>query len=78
MSQAQSYHRAKTFLKEYVILPQLLSDNLSDVPEDILVISESEKDDSVERKKSCYNDSQTSSEESDVVTILQMPGQPRG
>jgi hypothetical protein len=33
-SQAHSYHPAKTFLKEDVILPEL-SDNLCDVPEDI-------------------------------------------
>jgi hypothetical protein len=39
MSQAQSYHRAKTFLMEDVILPELSSDNLSDAPKDILVIA---------------------------------------
>jgi hypothetical protein len=33
MSQLQSYHRAKTFFTEDVILPELLSDNLSDVHE---------------------------------------------
>jgi hypothetical protein len=39
-SQAQSYHRAKKFLTEDVNFfpPESLSDSLSDVPEDILVI----------------------------------------
>jgi hypothetical protein len=50
-----------------VILPELLSDNLSDVLEGILVTSESDKDDSVrERKivrpKQVDSESQTSSE----------------
>jgi hypothetical protein len=36
MPQAHSYHRAKTFLMEDVILPELLFDSLSNVPEDIL------------------------------------------
>jgi hypothetical protein len=35
MSQARSYRWAKTFLMEDAILPELLSDNLADVPEDI-------------------------------------------
>jgi ferredoxin-like protein FixX len=53
-----------------VILPELLSENLYDVPEDSLVISESDKDNSVrERKivcpKQCYSERQTSSEEHD-------------
>jgi hypothetical protein len=39
MSQAQSYHQVKTLLKDDVVLPELLSDNLSNVPEDILVIA---------------------------------------
>jgi hypothetical protein len=38
MSQARSYHQAKKFLTEGVILPELLSDCLSDVPGDILLI----------------------------------------
>jgi hypothetical protein len=53
-----------------VIFPELLSDNVCDVPEDSLVISESDKDDSVrERKivrpKQGYSERQTSSEERD-------------
>jgi hypothetical protein len=53
-----------------VILPELLSDNLSDVPEDIFSDSESDSDDSVrERKIVCpkqsYSESQTGSKESD-------------
>jgi hypothetical protein len=35
MSQVRSYHRAKKFLTEDVILPELLSDNLSNVHEGI-------------------------------------------
>jgi hypothetical protein len=35
VSQVQSYHRAKTFLTEDAILPELLSDDLSDVHEGI-------------------------------------------
>jgi hypothetical protein len=35
MLQVQSHHRAKTFLTEDAIFPELLSDNLSDIPEDI-------------------------------------------
>jgi hypothetical protein len=55
---------------EDVILPELLSDNLYDVPEDSLVISGSDRDKSVrERKIVCpkqsYSESQTSLEESD-------------
>jgi hypothetical protein len=72
MSQTQSYLRAKTFLTEDVLLPELLSD--------ILVISESDKDDSVRERrivhpKQSYNEGQISSDESDdskIVTILQM------
>jgi hypothetical protein len=45
MSQAQSSHRAKKYLREDFILPELILDNLLDVPEDIF--SESESDDSV-------------------------------
>jgi hypothetical protein len=33
MLQVWSYHRAKTFLTEDAVLPELLSDNLSDVRE---------------------------------------------
>jgi hypothetical protein len=51
MLQAQSYRQVKTFLREDVILLELLSANLSDVPEDILVISENVKDDSVRERK---------------------------
>jgi hypothetical protein len=37
MLQAWSPHRAKKYLREDLILPGLLLDNLSDAPEDILV-----------------------------------------
>jgi hypothetical protein len=60
----------KTFFTEHETRPKLLSDNLYDVPEDSLVISESDKDDSVrERKIVCPKQScserQTSFEECD-------------
>jgi hypothetical protein len=53
-----------------VILPELLSDNLYDVPEDNLVISESDNDDSMrERKimrpKQSYSERQTRPDEHD-------------
>jgi hypothetical protein len=66
MSQAWSYHQAKKFLTEDVILPELLSVTLSNVPEDIFSDSKSDSDDSVrERKivhqKHSYSVGQTSS-----------------
>jgi hypothetical protein len=53
-----------------VILPELLSDNLSDVPEAIFSDSKKDNVDSVREKKivcptQSYSESQTSSEESD-------------
>jgi hypothetical protein len=39
---------------EDVILPELLSDNLYAVPEDSLVIRESDKDDSVRERKAVH------------------------
>jgi hypothetical protein len=39
VSQAENCHGAKTFLMEEVILPELLSDNLSDVPMIFLIIA---------------------------------------
>jgi hypothetical protein len=59
----------KNFLTEDVILPELLSDNLSDVPEDIFSDSESDSDDSERERtivhpKHSYSESQTSSKES--------------
>jgi hypothetical protein len=68
MAQARSYHRAKKFLTEDVILPELLSDNLSNVPEDTFNDSGSDSDDSVREKLCAQNKvtvSQTTSEESD-------------
>jgi hypothetical protein len=70
MLQAQRYHRAENISHGDAILPELLSDNLYDVPEDSLVISESNKDDSMrERKivhpKQTYSERQTSSVECD-------------
>jgi hypothetical protein len=35
VSKGECYYRAKKHFREYLILPELLSDNLSDVPEDI-------------------------------------------
>jgi hypothetical protein len=51
MSQARSSHRAKKYIREDLILPELLSDNLSDVPEDIFSAIKSESDDSVTEEK---------------------------
>jgi hypothetical protein len=45
MLQARSPHRAKKYLREDLILPELLSDNLYDVPQDIF--SENDGDNSV-------------------------------
>jgi hypothetical protein len=53
MLQTQRSHQAKKYLREALILPELLSDNLSDVPEDIFSDSEKESDDSVREKKLC-------------------------
>jgi hypothetical protein len=69
MSQAWSYHRAKTFLMEDVIVPELLSDNSANVPEDIFSDSESDSDDSMSERKivrprQSYSENQTGSEES--------------
>jgi hypothetical protein len=80
MLQAQGYHRAKTFLTEDVFLPKLLSDNLSDVPEDILVMSGNDKDNAMrERKtvhpKKSYSESQTSSQESGNSNYTSIAGQ---
>jgi hypothetical protein len=46
MLQARSPHRAKEYLREDLILPELL-DNLSDVPQDIF----SDSNDSVRERK---------------------------
>jgi hypothetical protein len=59
---------SKQYLREELILPELLSDNLSDVSEDIF--SESDSDDSVREINIVWpehseNESSTSSEESD-------------
>jgi hypothetical protein len=49
-----------------VILPELLSDNLSDVPEDIFNDSDdSERERKIVCLKRSYSESQTSSKESD-------------
>jgi hypothetical protein len=69
----------KSFLTEEVILPELLSDNLSDGAVDIFNYSESDNDVSV-RETNCaarknYSDSETALRK---VTVLQMRGQPRG
>jgi peptidyl-tRNA hydrolase len=65
---------------EYLILPELLSDNLSDALEDIFNDSESESDDSVREKKLNGQNKITVNvkQASRKVTIPQMRGQPRG
>jgi hypothetical protein len=78
MSEVRSYHQAKTFLMEDVILPELLlSCNLSDVHEGIF--SDSDSDMSVRKKKivhpeQSYSESQTSYEESDYTNIISNAG----
>jgi hypothetical protein len=81
MLQAQSSHRAKEYLREDPILPELLSDNLLDVPVDIFSDSESESDDSVRvRQKLCDQNKVTVTVKQALrkVTILQIWGQPHG
>jgi hypothetical protein len=51
MLQAQSYYQAENISHGDAILPELLYDNFYDLPEDSLVISESEKDDSIRERK---------------------------
>jgi hypothetical protein len=68
----------KKFLTEDGILPELLSDNLSHVPEDIFSDSESDSDDSVrERKtvrpKESYSERQVLRKVT-IVMVLQMRG----
>jgi hypothetical protein len=70
VSQAENCHRAKTFLTEELILPELVSDNLSDVPMIFLIIARViamflRK---IVRPKKKYSDSETSSEESDSTS----------
>jgi hypothetical protein len=71
----------KKYLRHDRILPELLSDNLSNVPDDILSHNESDSDrDSVTERKNCaagkeYSDSETNSDESDSTADK---GQPHG
>jgi hypothetical protein len=58
---------------EVAILPELLSDNLSDGPDDIFNYSKSDTDVSVRERKTVqpeknYSESETSSEESDITS----------
>jgi hypothetical protein len=83
MSQVWSYHPVKKFITEDVIFPELLSDNLSDVPEDIFSDSESDSDDSVrERKIVCpkqsYSKVKQAPRKVTIVMILQMQEKPHG
>jgi hypothetical protein len=61
-----------------LILPELLSNDLSDVPKDIFSGRESESDDSVREKKLCSQNKVTVKvkQAPEKVTILQMQGQP--
>jgi hypothetical protein len=72
MLQAWSPHRVQKYLREDLILPELLSDNLYDVSEDIFI----ESDDSVRklnivRPVQTESESSTSSEESDNTSNVQ-------
>jgi hypothetical protein len=70
--QGENCHGSKTFLTEEVILPELLSDNLSHVPMIFLIIARVTAMFLCERGKLCgwkkYSDSETSSEESDIIS----------
>jgi hypothetical protein len=81
-SQVQCYQQAKTFLTEYVILPELLSDNLSDVLRKSLIIASVIAMILRERKIVCPEQSMRKVKQDlrkvTIVTILQMRGQPRG
>jgi hypothetical protein len=53
VSQAENCHGVKTFLTEEVILPELLSDNLSNVPMLFLIIARVTAMFLCEREKLC-------------------------
>jgi hypothetical protein len=76
LSKGGSYYQAKQHIREYLIVPELLMDNLSDVPEDIFL----RKLRFCERNKNCAVRKNTVKVEHAPrkVTILQMRGQPRG
>jgi hypothetical protein len=78
-SQAENFHGAKTFLTEEAILPEFLSDNLSDVPIIFLVTVRVTAMFLCEREKLCAGKSTvTVKQVPRKVTVLQMWGQPRG
>jgi hypothetical protein len=74
MSQGKSSLRAKKYLRDDRILPELLSENLSNVPDDTLSDTESDSDRNsvterkIVRPKKNYSDSERNSEESDSTS----------
>jgi hypothetical protein len=73
MLQARSPHRAKEYLRENLILSELLSDNLSDIHEDMF--TESNSDDSV---REMYKVRVKVQQAPRKVRVLQMRRQLRG
>jgi hypothetical protein len=76
VSKGECYYRAKKHFREDLILQELLSDNLSDIPEDIFLL----KWQFYKRNKNCaarkkYSESERSSEEGSNTSNM---GQPRG
>jgi hypothetical protein len=81
MLQGKISLQAKKYLRDEQILPELLLDNLSNVPDDILSDTESDSDwDSVTEKKIVQpeNITVTAKQAPRKMTVLQMLGQPRG
>jgi hypothetical protein len=76
VSQADNCQRAKTFLTEEVILPELLSDNLSDLPMIFLIIGRVTAMFVCVREKLCgwENSTVTVKQALRKVTVLQMQG----
>jgi hypothetical protein len=78
VSQAGNCHRAKTFLTEEVTLPELLSDNLSDVPVIFLIIARVTAMFLCERKiVRSEKSTVTVKQACKKVTVFWMQGQPR-
>jgi hypothetical protein len=65
MLQPQTSHRAQKYLTDNFILPELLSDNLSDVPE---ILSDSESSDSSVRERVIIVHPEQTSSESDETS----------
>jgi hypothetical protein len=79
MSQGKTSLRAKKYLRDDRIFPELLLDNLSNVPNDILNENESDSDrDSMTERKTVQLEkiTVTVKQAPRKVTVLQIQGQP--